>query len=268
MKFIVLFLMLFPGLSWAQGLSCRTSKKVMITAFEPFGGHSRNGSAMVAETLVSLNQNQNCIEYDYCLLPVEYENGSSRAIDCFKKMRVKPDLVISMGEGGCEINLETGAHNVDDTPGFPDNAGKTFNGQVIEKNAAAYELLTLPVADMFCASDIEPKEKAAPIAPSVSPGKYVCNDVAYRLGRYLKPQRIPFGFIHVPPEYCGKNLDDTAGKVNIMALTALRALSVKTSIFNKNKEVSEIPAVGKKITAACRAQVMHELRKLSHRRED
>ena len=265
MRFVLFVLMLIAFSKPLFAASCLHSKKVLITAFEPFGGHDLNGSALVAESLIRQNSDQSCVQYEYCVLPVEYEKGSKRAIECLQRLESKPDLVISMGEGSCEIGVETMAHNIDDTPGFADNAGKIITGTVIDTKASSNELLTLPVADMFCASRISlVQEKDTPIVASISPGKYVCNDVAYRFGRYLKPKQIPFGFIHVPPVFCGKDARETAEKLNIMAVTALRSLQVRTSVFSKTTD-EVIPAIGQPITAGCRAQVMSDLRKMSER---
>lgn len=49
------------------------------------------------------------------------------------------------------MRLEVQAHNYDDTPGFADNAGKVREKQVIEAGGPENELLTLPVADLYCA---------------------------------------------------------------------------------------------------------------------
>jgi pyrrolidone-carboxylate peptidase len=260
--------------AWAQGVVCAEKPvTVMLTAFEPFDGRKANGSWLTAEAMVKLNSANPCLQYEACLLPVEYEKGSQKAIECFERSKPEPTMVIAMGEGGCNIRLETKAHNLDDSPGFPDNAGKVIANQPIENIAKEEELLTLPVPSMYCAGNVA---LGAPSAASVSPGYFVCNDVAFRLARYLKPKRVPFGFIHVPvADMCKADPTETAFKIHQMTHAAIRSLAAPISAFSSRfgetpscfdyaesnltpeHQVINLRTV---VTAACRTQVIQQLR--------
>jgi pyrrolidone-carboxylate peptidase len=104
-------------------------------------------------------------------------------------------LVLSTGEGDCTVRAEIRAHNLDDTPGFPDNGGLIRENHVIEPGAPAHQPLTLPVPEMVCAA----RTGAKPVVRgSISPGYFVCNATAFRLARFFEPKGIRFGFVHLP----------------------------------------------------------------------
>jgi pyroglutamyl-peptidase len=241
-------------------------KTVLVTAFEPFGGRKTNGSEAVGKALVALGGEG--IEYKLCVLPVEYDKAAVVARKCFEEMNPKPDMVISTGEGDCTIRVETRAHNLDDTPGFPDNAGVVRTDRVVEAGAPPHERLALPAANMVCAAEGSPGAK---VRASISPGYYVCNAVAYRLARYFKPKKVAFGFIHLPVAgSCQADPKDSAASLHKMAKEALRVLSVTAGAGEDcvNCEAGrgkELPAASM-VTAACVTQVREDLR-LRYERE-
>lgn len=182
--------------------------RVLVTAFEPFGGREINNSARIAEAL----QNAKAVygpdvEIELCILPVVYDAGAAKAKDCYEKMAVKPDAVISLGEAGCDLRLETAAHNEDDTPGFPDNAGNVRDGKPILANGPKSIGFDLPVQQMFCALDAGAQDAAD---VSKTPGGFVCNNTAYLLANYFKGTGVRYGFVHVPAASCSDEAADPA----------------------------------------------------------
>lgn len=183
----MLLLALFSTLAFAR-------ETVLITAFEPFGGRKLNNSALVAAELRShFSQDW---DYHVCVLPVEYDRGAEAAKKCFAALGKRPALVISTGEGDCTVRAEIRAHNLDDTPGFPDNGGLIRENHVIEPGAPFHQPLSLPVPEMVCAGR---EAGAKPVVrASISPGYFVCNATAYRMARFFEPRKVPFGFVHLP----------------------------------------------------------------------
>lgn len=182
----MLVLLLFASLAFAR-------ETVLITAFEPFGGRKENNSALVAKELAANFAKD--WDYKICVLPVEYDRAAVEAKKCFEALGNKPALVLSTGEGDCTVRAEIRAHNLDDTPGFPDNGGLIREKHVIEAGAPPHQPLTLPVPAMVCAA----KAAGKPVVrASVSPGYFVCNATAFRLARYFAPKAMPFGFVHLP----------------------------------------------------------------------
>jgi pyrrolidone-carboxylate peptidase len=201
--------------------------KVMITSFESYGGRAANGSDLVAKQLAALSKNGE-IEFVNCTLPVEFEVAGKKAIECYEAQNPKPDVVVSLGEDpqhSCSITLENEAQNLM-IDMFGEAKGKKKFFEKIEAEGPTVEEFSLPVPDMFCSSASEISEK---LRPSASLGHFVCNDVAYRMARYLKPKSVPYGFIHVPaPELCKKAPPpaETAAKVRRMVLAGAHSLSV------------------------------------------
>lgn len=207
------------------------ARKIMLTAFEPFGGRTINSSLIAAQTLAR-NHTRDGIEYEVCVLPVEYDNAARAARACHARMNPKPDMVVSLGEGGESVDLETRAWNYDDTAGFADNAGSIRENRTIDVNTTPFELLTLPAAEMFCAADAI--RIGPPVNASTSPGYYVCNNTAYHLARYFKPQNVPYGFIHVPAT------DQEGSEIAALTLDRMLRAGMNTIARREGEDCNEV----------------------------
>jgi pyrrolidone-carboxylate peptidase len=130
-----------------------------------------------------------------CNLPVVYDRAAWAAKDCVQNFH--PDVVISFGEGACDLRIETAATNQDDA-WLPDNAGELRSGSPIVSGGPARSTFEFPVQAMFCA--LEPDYSQ--VAVSTDPGAFVCNNTAYHLSQDLAAKGIPFTFIHVPNSQC------------------------------------------------------------------
>lgn len=173
--------------------------RVLVTAFEPFGGASDNRSMAIADKIRKRIGDE--VDVQVCVLPVEYDRAAEVAKKCYEQMIPKPAMVVSMGERRCEVvQLETAAHNVDHFPELADNSGLYRSNRAIDPSAARSLGLEAHVAEMYCSISSFYRDS---ITISATPGGYVCNNTAYHLGRFFQTKKIPFSFIHVPLSSCG-----------------------------------------------------------------
>jgi pyrrolidone-carboxylate peptidase len=192
---------------------------ILVTAFQPFGKWKVNLSNEVA---LELKKKMNI---EVCELPVVYDKAADAAVSCFQRLKQKPKLILGLGEGSCALRLETSAANLDDTPGFADNAGTVRKSTAIIPGAPEKVSFSIPYNSMYCGlSDADRKK----ITPSTSAGNYVCNNTAYRLSRYFKDTGIPYGFIHVPHSGCPEELRDPKANAALIEKMLNAALASET----------------------------------------
>ena len=160
--------------------------RVLVTAFEPFGGAETN----ITQSVLSLLPNSiaDCAIEKVCL-PVSFRRAPivlREAIAIFS-----PNLVIMLGQcpAGENIRLERFAINMmDSTKG--DNDGYIPN----EETIYFHQPLALQTPFSVKALAISCAEIGLPVVVSNSAGLYVCNRVYYE-ALYAKQKAI---FIHVP----------------------------------------------------------------------
>lgn len=172
----------------------RPPRRVLVTTFVPYDGAATNGSLEVATALRTLAPRAPDLRFEFCApLPVKFGTAPDRARACLDGLRSRPDLIVALGEGFCNLSLETFAHNL--RQGGPDHAGVTLRSTPILPDGPARIAASLSFVDMYCGLT---ETSRARVEPSVWPGFFVCNDVAYGLGRRARELNIPFGFVHVP----------------------------------------------------------------------
>ena len=166
--------------------------KILLTAFEPFGGEAVN-PAQEAVTLVP--EEVAGTQIVKITVPVVF----SRAIEtvCDAIDREIPDAVLCIGQAGGRFTLtpERVAINIDDAR-IPDNAGNRPVDRPIATEGPAAYFATLPVKAM-----VEAIQRAGiPASLSNSAGTYVCNHLMYGVLHYLAccHPEIKGGFMHVP----------------------------------------------------------------------
>ncbi|MEN3336120.1 MAG: pyroglutamyl-peptidase [Blastocatellia bacterium] len=170
-----------------------TEKKILLTAFEPFGGETVNPSleAMLAMTGV---------EFPGAVLTVlELPVDRFRAVEMTSaRLRLlRPDAVIMLGLAIARYRItpERVAINVDDYR-IPDNAGNQPAGEPIIEGGPVGYLSTLPIRAIT-----ERLLKARiPAAISNTAGTYLCNRLFYGVMHVIATEQLPTlgGFIHVP----------------------------------------------------------------------
>ncbi len=219
MKLFILFILLSTTLH---------ARRVMVTSFEPFPGRSDNGSQLTVDALNQLPSTPD-VEYVYCTLPILYDQAALKAQECFENMNPKPDMVISTGENGCNLRLESKFMNLDANAALADNSGIRRYFNRIDRSAPFHELSTLPLTDMYCAG-IDPSV-ARRVTASDNPGNFVCNNTAFILNRFFKERQIPYGFIHVPmprSQDCQVEYPDVAQTIHTMIRAGVSALNRNT----------------------------------------
>jgi len=174
--------------------------KLLLTAFDPFGGSSVN-PALEAIKLIPDQLDQ--IQIIKLEIPTVFERSISvinSALETFL-----PDAVLCIGQAGgrSAITPERIAVNIRDGK-IPDNAGFRPNGEQVSADGPAAYFTTLPVADMVAAISTT----GVPAVASNSAGAFVCNDTLYSLLHHYAGTAVRVGFIHVPylPEQGTPNL--------------------------------------------------------------
>jgi pyroglutamyl-peptidase len=167
--------------------------KILLTAFEPFGGYAVNPTQAIVERLAA--DPPLGVELHTRHLPVVASAAVERALAA--RRDVRPDAVVSLGLAVKRdaIGLERVAVNLDDFR-IPDNAGVTLTDAPIVGDGPAAYWTTLPVRRMERAL----RDAGVPVEISYSAGTYVCNHLFYALRHAAEgaPGAPAVGFIHVP----------------------------------------------------------------------
>lgn len=166
--------------------------KLLLTAFDPFGGDAIN-PALEAVKLVAGKIGR------FDIVKLEVPTVFRKSIDTVAKAieEEKPDVVLCIGQAGgrFEITPERVAINVDDAR-IKDNEGnQPIDTKIFEDGENAY-FTTLPIKAMVEAI----REANLPAAVSNTAGTFVCNHLMYGVLYTLakKYPHIKGGFTHVP----------------------------------------------------------------------
>lgn len=185
-------------------------KKIIVSAFEPFGGSGRNASL---DTLNELPDVLNGYELVKMTLPVVY--GECGRVLREKIMEYVPEeiaAVVCLGQavGRGNIMPEYVAVNVRHGASA-DNAGVKYELTPIGDGPDAY-ITGLPVGAMVA----KMKEADVPAAVSFTAGTYVCNDLMYAAVEFCRPRGIPAGFVHLPLSAEIAELEGKTGTIAVL----------------------------------------------------
>jgi pyroglutamyl-peptidase len=163
--------------------------KLLLTAFEPFGGHQDNSSRKIVEN-IELDDANITLFKEY--LPVIFQQSVYEEII----MKHQPDVILLCGqaEGRKYVEIEQFAMNYMDAM-IPDNQNIWMKNQrIIEDGPLAYQT-TIPAYSI-----VRSLESSYPIRLSLSAGAYVCNYAFYQSLRITEEQHLKtqVGFIHFP----------------------------------------------------------------------
>ena len=160
-------------------------KKILITAFEPFGGSAVNTSAAVLE---KLPEEIGGAKVEKVLLPVVFGKAAEKALT------YEADCIFLLGEAGgrTAVTPERRGRN-ERNARIPDNEGNKPEGEKILADGPEEYLTVFPVD----AITEEMKAEGYGIEVSEDAGTYVCNDTFYLAG---VKSAVPVQFIHVPAE--------------------------------------------------------------------
>ena len=166
--------------------------KILVTAFEPFGGELLNSSR---EALTLVDKKTAGADIIKLILPVVF--GESARLLQTAVRREAPDAVLCLGEAAGRdcITPERVAINLEDAR-IPDNAGAAPQDRPVEPGGPDACFTTLPVKRMALAI----REAGLPAMVSLSAGSFVCNHLMYSLLRFCQKEypRTRAGFMHLP----------------------------------------------------------------------
>lgn len=166
--------------------------KILLTAFDPFGGEKINPAQEALKKIQSPSTNQELIKL---VVPTVFGLSIQTVCDAIQKHQ--PDVVICIGQAGGRpaITIEQIAINLIDAS-IPDNQGNQPTDQPVSAGGPDGYFSTLPVKNMVNAV----RGSGIPASVSYSAGTFVCNQLMYGVLHYLHhnfPQTRG-GFIHIP----------------------------------------------------------------------
>ena len=159
--------------------------RILLTAFEPFGGESINPSLEIAKILARR------ADIDVLTVPVTFSDSAEAVLPHLSGHDAIVMLGQAMGRKG--ITVERVAINIDDASA-PDNAGEIRTDHIIAADGPAAYFSTLPIK----ATVESIRAENLPASVSNSAGTYVCNHLMYSVLHALRETNVRAGFIHVP----------------------------------------------------------------------
>ena len=212
--------------------------KILVTAFDPFGGESINPALEAVKLMKDKIDGAEIVKLE---IPTVFRKSIDKVAEAIVKEN--PDVVLSIGQAGgrFEVTPERVAINVDDAR-IPDNEGnQPIDVPIYEDGAPAY-FATLPVKAMVEAI----RSAGLPSSLSNSAGTFVCNHIMYGVLYQIEKmgKNIRAGFIHVPfiPEQVARR---PAPAPCMSMVDIAKALEAGVSAIVKNDK--DIVAVGGKI---------------------
>ena len=189
--------------------------KLLLTAFEPFGGEALNAAREAVSALDAPEGLQLC----RLLVPTVFGLAGDTVWEAIARER--PDAVLCVGQasGRAALTPERAALNLRDAS-IPDNAGnRPVDEPVVPGGPAAY-FTTLPLREMAEAI----RRAGLPAAISSSAGTFVCNDLLYTLLYRIEREGLPIrcGFLHVPclPEQAAEGIPSLPLEDTVRGLAA------------------------------------------------
>ena len=170
--------------------------RILVTAFEPFGGSDTNISQKVLDAIQA--------DVAKLLLPVSFRRAPEVLNEAIGQFQ--PDVLIALGQAaeGDKIRLERLAINIMDSA-KGDNDGDIPDEEIICSEAPLALKTALPVKQL-CADCIN---AGLPTKVSNSAGLYVCNRIYFEALRHTTNSL----FVHIP-----KNMDVETAKQTINQL--------------------------------------------------
>lgn len=213
--------------------------KILITAFDPFGGESVNPALEAVKLMKDEIEGAQIVKLE---IPTVFHKSIDKVKEAI--LSEDPDVVLSVGQAGgrFDVTPERVAINVDDAR-IPDNEGnQPLDMAIFEDGEPAY-FATLPVKAMVEAI----RSEGIPSSLSNSAGTFVCNHIMYGVLYHVSKldKHIRAGFIHVPftPEQAVKK---PVPAPSLSASDISRALEAAVSAIVRNEK--DIVAVGGKIS--------------------
>lgn len=166
--------------------------KILLTAFDPFGGEKINPALEAVKLVKAEDLTAELIKLE---VPTVFHKSIKTVQEAMRKH--KPDAVLCVGQAGGRFQLtpERVAINLDDAR-IPDNEGQQPVDEPIFADGADAYFASLPIKAMVESI----KAENLPAAVSYTAGTFVCNHLMYGV-LYTIAKEFPQcrgGFIHVP----------------------------------------------------------------------
>jgi pyroglutamyl-peptidase len=170
--------------------------RVLLTGFEPFPADStRDNSSEQAVSAFDPSAVPG-ISLMRLTLPVEFDTAPDIVVSAIE--RCQPDIVVGFGQGRTEVDLETTAYNLKDSSeisgGVPDNRGVIPGSEPIVPEGPPERSSALPLDAIQSAI----AARGIAVGPSDDPGRYVCNNLFYRITTATAGTGQLAGFVHLP----------------------------------------------------------------------
>ncbi len=165
--------------------------KILITAFDPFGGDAIN-PALEAVKAIDEN-NLTGIELTKLEVPTVFGKSINTLKEQLEKNNYEAVLCVGQAGGRFGLTPERVAINIDDAR-IPDNDGKQPIDQKIFDDAPNAYFTTLPIKAMVKAV----KEAGLPASVSNTAGTFVCNHLMFGALHLCSKKNCRAGFVHVP----------------------------------------------------------------------
>lgn len=166
--------------------------KILVTAFDPFGGDSINPAQEAVRMLHDTISGAEIVKLD---VPVVFGKSVAVVYEAMKKE--KPDVTLCIGQAGGRFGItpERVAINIDDGR-IPDNEGNQPVDQPIFEDGDAAYFASIPIKAMVD----KIKSVGIPAAVSNTAGTYVCNHLMYGILYHIAKEfpGMKGGFVHVP----------------------------------------------------------------------
>ena len=162
---------------------------VLLTGFEPFGGHADNPSQLLVR---ELGERDDRVVVEY--LPVSYARAADQVIVALRRLNPRALILFGLAAGSSHLLLERVARNRDVSPA-PDNDGELRSGPIVADAPDTYHG-SLPFAQMAALAG----RVNEPARLSQDAGGYVCNHTYFRVAHHLAGREpgTPCGFVHLP----------------------------------------------------------------------
>lgn len=166
--------------------------KILITAFDPFGGDKINPALEAVKLMKDQIAGADIVKLE---IPTVFHDSIKKVVEAIEKE--KPDVVLNIGQAGgrFEVTPERVAINVDDAR-IPDNKGNQPIDQPVYADGEPAYFATLPVKAMVKGI----RDAGIPSSLSNSAGTFVCNHIMYGVLHEISRRKLDIraGFIHVP----------------------------------------------------------------------
>lgn len=166
--------------------------KILLTAFEPFGGESINPAFEAVRCLPDHIAGAEIIKQE---VPVVF-NLSNQQVTA-RMDEIQPDVWLGIGQAGgrFDITVERVAINISDGR-IADNAGYQPVDEPIDPDGETAYFASLPIKAIVA----EIRKQHIPASVSNTAGTYVCNHLMYGVLNHIHKNHLPMrgGFMHIP----------------------------------------------------------------------